>query len=289
MTPVISFNDLLLKAGADLKFVRLMRHKDKAAKPGSTIFELWGGNSAEFERYQAQQDFTTHRKVKDSKQWASFVVTPEKETMFVGLYDVHYIGPSEKEIVSPTTGEVVPPGQRHLYKTVKNPILHEYEGRLYIDWGAGHVAWCQYADRHDKPIIEIKQRWADSNEGDDSAEPLFDSLDDGLFGFGEEGKKIYKLSCLRERVEGNRLNILQIKGYECEVCKYQFSKQYIGFKSHAVVHHKKPLALGTRKSANADDFAVLCAPCHVAAHMGKGRLLNPWTIEELKTKITREW
>ena len=157
---------------------------------------------------------------------------------------------------------------------------------MYIDWGAEHLAWCQHADRHDKSIIEINRRWADSNEaGDDSAEPSFISLDDGLAGFGEEGKKIYKLSCLRERVEGNRLNILQIKGYECEVCRYQFSKQYVGFKSHAVVHHKKPLALGTRKSANVDDFAVLCAPCHVAAHMGEGRLLNPWTIEELKAKI----
>ena len=120
-TPVFSLNDLLLKAGADLKFVRLMRHKDNAARPRSMIFELWKGQRPEFERYQAQQDSATHRKVKDSRQWASFVVTPENETMFVGLYDVHYVGTSENEIVSPTTGEVVPPGQRHVYETVKKP------------------------------------------------------------------------------------------------------------------------------------------------------------------------
>jgi hypothetical protein len=158
---LLTFNDLLLKAEANLKFVRLMRHKDNAALPGRTIYELWRDNPAEFERYQAEQDPTTHAKVKDSKQWASFVVTPEKGTMFVGLYDVHYIGPSEMEMVSPTTGEVFVPKGKHVYKTLRNPVLSAYEGRLYINWGAGHLAWCQYADRNDKPIIEIKQKFSE--------------------------------------------------------------------------------------------------------------------------------
>lgn len=142
-----------------------MRHKDdERALPGRTIYELWRDNRGDFERYQAQQDPRTHAIVRDSSRWASFVATPQGETMFVGLYDVRYLGPSETELVSPPSGDVHSPGSQHVYETNKNPALNSYEGRLFVAWGthaSAYRAWCQHAARHDKPIVEIKKTFSE--------------------------------------------------------------------------------------------------------------------------------
>jgi 5-methylcytosine-specific restriction endonuclease McrA len=105
-----------------------------------------------------------------------------------------------------------------------------------------------------------------------------------------EGALRYRIQQFRERSDGNRLRVLDLKGHVCEVCGYDFANQFgDGFQPSAHVHHKKPLALGERKAESVDEFAVLCAPCHTAAHMGSGRKLNPWTIEELRDKIHKRW
>ena len=35
--------------------------------------------------------------------------------------------------------------------------LDEYCGRLVVDWGGGERAWVQYAERRDKPTIELRR------------------------------------------------------------------------------------------------------------------------------------
>jgi hypothetical protein len=163
-TTPLMLNHLLEKAGCDLASVRIMRHTDDNALPGRTIYELWRDNRAEFERYQAQQDPRTHKIVKKSSKWCSFVATPQGETMFVGLYDVRYTGLNETDLEVPTSGKIHLPGSQHVYETTKNSALTEYEGRLFIMWGAhrsAYRAWCQHALRNDKPIVEIKKRFSE--------------------------------------------------------------------------------------------------------------------------------
>jgi 5-methylcytosine-specific restriction endonuclease McrA len=109
-------------------------------------------------------------------------------------------------------------------------------------------------------------------------------------GLDPEGALRYRVQQFRERSDGNRLHVLDVKGHVCEVCGYDFLKQFgDGFTKSAVVHHKNPLALGVRKAQSVDEFAVLCAPCHTAAHMGSGRRLQPWTVEERRAIIRRRW
>ncbi len=105
-----------------------------------------------------------------------------------------------------------------------------------------------------------------------------------------EGRLRYRIQKFRERSDGNRLRVLDVKGHVCEVCGYDFAEQFgNGFVPSAHVHHKNPLALGERQAESIEEFAVLCAPCHTAAHMGNGRKLNPWTVEELRTTIRKRW
>jgi hypothetical protein len=114
-----------------------------------------------------------------------------------------------------------------------------------------------------------------------------DEYDDGL---DREGTVKYRIQRFRERSDGNRLRVLELKGATCEVCGFDFAAQYGSeFKPSAHVHHKNPLALGERQALTIDEFAVLCGPCHVAVHMGPGRALNPWSIDELKQMITKRW
>jgi HNH endonuclease len=105
-----------------------------------------------------------------------------------------------------------------------------------------------------------------------------------------EGALRYRVQQFRERSDGNRLHVLDVKGHVCEVCGYDFAFQFgAEFTKSAAVHHKNPLALGERRATTVDEFAVLCAPCHTAAHMGAGRKLNPWTVEELRAIIRKRW
>lgn len=115
-------------------------------------------------------------------------------------------------------------------------------------------------------------------------------LQDDTGDLDKEGAKRYRLQQIRERSESNRRQVFAARGHVCEVCAFDFKKQFgADFSQSANVHHKNPLALGERKAASADEFAVLCAPCHTAAHMGPGRKLNPWTIEELRSFIRARW
>jgi hypothetical protein len=108
--------------------------------------------------------------------------------------------------------------------------------------------------------------------------------------FDNEGEIQYRIQQFRERSDGNRFRILEKRGVVCEVCGFSFTGQYgVRFNASAQVHHKEPLALGSRRAKSEDEFAVLCASCHTAIHMGEGRKLNPWTIGELRAMIAKRW
>lgn len=157
----LSFNDLIRKGGYDLKKVCLLRHREQRALRGRSVFELWRTDRPEFDRYQSEQALPAHRSFVKSTHLASFVVTPQRETMFVGLYRANYIGPSTKESVSPTTSEVSPAGALHVYEVLPESFLAEYSERLFIDWGVGPRAWLQLAGNREKPIVEIRREYKD--------------------------------------------------------------------------------------------------------------------------------
>jgi 5-methylcytosine-specific restriction endonuclease McrA len=114
--------------------------------------------------------------------------------------------------------------------------------------------------------------------------------DDDTDDLDPEGARKYRLQQIRERSATNRLRVLERKGHICEVCGYDFAKQFgDGFSPSISVHHKNPLALGERQARSLNEFAVLCSSCHTAAHMGPGRKLHPWAIEELRELVTRRW
>lgn len=124
----------------------------------------------------------------------------------------------------------------------------------------------------------------------DSLKLLNRTSDDTTDDLDEEGAILYRSQQLRERSPSIRTRVLDKKGYICEVCGYEFARQFgEGFVPSVNVHHKNPLGLGARQAQSIDEFAVLCAPCHTAAHMGPGRKLNPWTIDELRKRIRRRW
>ncbi|MEM6667174.1 MAG: GIY-YIG nuclease family protein, partial [Pseudomonadota bacterium] len=89
---------------------------------------------------------------------ASFVVPPTGECLFVGCYESHGWKPaSHNEHGVPYD---------HLEQAVTRSFqrLEAFEpwvGRLVIDWGSGTRAVLQYADRHNKPIVEIRKAFAE--------------------------------------------------------------------------------------------------------------------------------
>jgi hypothetical protein len=80
---VITFNDVLESAGVDPGKVLLARHHDRRSQQGS-IYEIWmrPNGPAVVEEYQRIQRLPRSKSVQDGGSVASFVVTPDKETLF---------------------------------------------------------------------------------------------------------------------------------------------------------------------------------------------------------------
>jgi len=101
----------------------------------------------------------------------------------------------------------------------------------------------------------------------------------------EGGIKV-RISKTIERSPKLRQEALNIHGYKCQVCDFDFELTYgIWGKEFAEVHHLKPLSKlhGKEQENNPkDDLAVLCSNCHRMVHRKNGITL---TLEELKNKM----
>jgi hypothetical protein len=146
---MIAFNTLLRKAGVEPDDVKLARHHD-TRWPGQT-HELWTADDGRFDLYQQIQK----REVfKDARLLASFVVTAERETLFVGLYNImNGLDTVPQGKLDPVSGENV--GGNFLYSLTLAPQLAEYRGNLTIEWGPGYRSWVQLARKNDKPVLKI--------------------------------------------------------------------------------------------------------------------------------------
>lgn len=175
----IGFNTLLKEAGLNLGDVRLLRHKDQRASKGRSPYELWRDNRQQFELYQSTQSFENRSKL-SAPYWASFVVSPSDETMFVGLYSVKYQGVINQDRPMPHMDEIDKAGSGDTYDLKLEKTLSDLIGRLIIDWGAGERAWIQRADRQNKQVDELRREFK---------EPEFP----GFLNFIEPLSKIEKL------------------------------------------------------------------------------------------------
>ena len=151
----LQLNDLLKSEGLDPKNVRLMRHQTGGGK--ETPYSVWRDDLPRFERYQSFQLGGDRRAYFNAPYWASFVVPPAGNTLFVGVYSARLIGHAQVGERDPIFGHEMPP-HIEIYETARLTQLAAYVGRLSIKWGkspSAARAWVQRADKQDKEIVEV--------------------------------------------------------------------------------------------------------------------------------------
>lgn len=154
---MLTFNTILRHEGIDPKGVRLVRHKDTRRPGRPTPYDLWRAGDGRFETYQQIQRRNVFAK---GNLLASFVATPNNETLFIGLYSVDGVGPVPPGVIEPITGEQDLSGM-NFYAIHREDRLADYAGHLTVEWGAGFRAWVQRAELQDKAVREIRTEIAD--------------------------------------------------------------------------------------------------------------------------------
>lgn len=152
----LKLNLLLESEGLDPTEVRLLRHKDRRAARGRGPYELWRDARSGFDAYQSTQSIENETKLK-APFWASFVVTPRQEVLFVGIFEVGGRKLLDHDVPAPHMDGIEAAGTCHQYELRLDERLQNLIGRLVIDWGAGDRAWIQRADRQNKPVLEIRR------------------------------------------------------------------------------------------------------------------------------------
>ncbi len=152
----IMLNTIFQEAGLPLSDVRLLRHKDRRASKGRSPYELWRDNRPQFDLYQSSQGIDNRKKL-SAPYWAVFIVNLNDETMFGGIYKASYRGLWEKDTDQPhIEGGIEKAGSCDGYDLTLDSVISDLIGKLFIDWGAGALAWIQYAERNDKLITELR-------------------------------------------------------------------------------------------------------------------------------------
>jgi hypothetical protein len=194
----IKSNTILREANLSFTDVRLLRHKDSRSAKGRTPYELWRDNRPQFDSYQSTQGILNRKKLR-AQYWASFVGTPTEDTLFVGLYSVHYRGLLEHDTPMPHTDGVDKAGSCDVYDLTLEQALSDLIGRLLIDWGSGQRAWIQHADKQDKPITELRKEFKEPDFPGflNFMEPLsrLDKLPLGWTTALQSSRGIYLLTC----------------------------------------------------------------------------------------------
>lgn len=112
----------------------------------------------------------------------------------------------------------------------------------------------------------------------------FDKVPKHLSCYLEGGRKVYYTSKY-ERKARCRQQAIQIHGYKCVVCGFDFREVYGDLGTGYIeIHHKKPLySLEDEIEINPEtDLAPVCSNCHRMLHRRRDRIIN---IEELKNMI----
>jgi hypothetical protein len=154
---MLRFNTLLQEAyqgktDFDLEKVFLLRHEDKRVKSG--VYHAWKFARKDFEAYQSNQKWKNRFPV--GSILAAFVVGPEGETLFVGMYDVLKLSHVNEEFIDPLLGKREA-GDRSSHELKHSDRMQDYEEKVVIEWGKGKLAWRQRAqEKNNKIILEIR-------------------------------------------------------------------------------------------------------------------------------------
>src|SRR6185437_2034341 len=105
------------------------------------------------------QGFDNRPKFVRASNWATFVVTPSSETMFVGLYMATYRGVLDHELPKPQTVGIHEPGSIDIYDLDRSQAFEDMDGKLFVEWGDGARAWVQRADRQNKIVSELRREY----------------------------------------------------------------------------------------------------------------------------------
>ena len=104
--------------------------------------------------------------------------------------------------------------------------------------------------------------------------------------FGREGQSRAIVSRVRERSPRLRAAALEIHGYKCQVCGFDFEATYGAWgRGFAEVHHVHELGAAPPEGVEVDpsiDLAVVCSNCHRMIHRKAKRALP---LAELRTII----
>lgn len=102
----------------------------------------------------------------------------------------------------------------------------------------------------------------------------------------KEGKKIQFYTTKYERSPQLRERALEIHGYQCSVCNFDFENTYgeIG-KGYIEIHHVMPLFSFTEEKTidPQKDLIPICSNCHRMIHRKRNNII---TVEELSRRIT---
>jgi hypothetical protein len=150
----IMFNTVLAEAGLSLGDVCLLRHQDNRAERDRTPYALWRDDRAAFNLYQSHQKVGAQRKFR--RYWASFVGTPDNDTLFVGVYAAKHRGRLEYDTPWPHGDGVDKAGSCDVYDLILEKALEDLIGKLYVEWGKRFRTWVQRADRQNKLIRELR-------------------------------------------------------------------------------------------------------------------------------------
>jgi hypothetical protein len=150
---MLKFNTVLKEEGFDPEKVILTRHQDKRSR--ISLYQAWKSRRQDFETYQQGQKW--ENRFPEGSSLAAFVVGPEGETLFVGVYDVLAVsqrnGPLVDQLIGPLPAE-----PRAWHELRHSDRMQEYEERLVIEWGLGFLAFIQRARTQNKTVLEIRAR-----------------------------------------------------------------------------------------------------------------------------------
>jgi hypothetical protein len=151
---MMTFNTILRREGINPTSVRLLRHSDIRGS-GPRPYNLWLAKDDRFELCTSLQDKANRFSVGDLL--AVFVATPAKKTLFIALYWVDAVDLAPPGTICPVRQTDCGAGGHVLFKIRPDTRLSRYEGLLVIEWGPGYRSWVQWAERKDKPVLEIRR------------------------------------------------------------------------------------------------------------------------------------
>jgi hypothetical protein len=260
-----TFNALLVQAGLDLRDVRLIRHANTTKKylNGHTPYELWRDSRQEFETFQGAQ--TQHFRTRlDASHWASFVITPDERTLFVGVYAVTNRTPLAPGDWDPSFGVRLEGVAYDVYDLTLMDKLLDQIGELYVDWGGAPRVWIQRAHQQDKPIIEMRVslptlRAIDpppaTRPGNDLSSP-------------PDRIAVTTYRILRD-TELSR-GVKRLHNYECQICGHRI--ELPDGSHYAESHHIQPLGAPHNGPDVIGNVLCLCPNHHAELDLGVMRI-----------------